>query len=138
MLYIRKCSLYQPIGDLKMSISKYDDVIDSRDIIERIQELETLLTDESTNAQFLNWCEEYDMLVTLAEECAQYNSDWEYGVSLVRYSYFEDYMDEMIEDCYELPKDLPFWMSIEFDYEALKQDYAEVEFDGITYYILSC
>lgn len=146
-----------------MSISKYDDVIDSRDVIERIEELGEELADKLNavtktddwyadnlsegNYQFMvnslpesdkDDIEEYWMLIALAEECELYNSDWEYGVSLIRYSYFEDYMDEIIEDCYELPKDLPHWMSMELDYEALKQDYTEVEFDDITYYIRSC
>lgn len=146
-----------------MSISKYDDVIDSRDVIERIEELGEELADKLNavtktddwnsenisegNYQFMvnslpksdkDDIEEYWMLVALAEECEQYNSDWEYGVSLIRYSYFEDYMDEMIEDCYELPKDMPYWMSIKLDYEALKQDYTEVEFGDVTYYIRSC
>lgn len=146
-----------------MSISKYDDVIDSRDIIERIEELGEELADKLNDVtKTENWnsenlsegnyqfmvnslpesdkddIEEYWMLVALAEECEQYSSDWEYGESLIRYSYFEDYMDEIIENCYELPKDMPFWMTITYDYEASKQDYAEVEFDGITYYIRSC
>lgn len=146
-----------------MSISKYDDVIDSRDVIERIEELGEELADKLNavtktddwnsenisegNYQFMvnslpesdkDDIEEYWMLVALAEECEQYSSDWIHGETLIRYSYFEDYMDEMIEDCYELPKDMPFWMTVTYDYEALKQDYTEVEFDGITYYIRSC
>lgn len=146
-----------------MSISKYDDVIDSQDIIERIEELGEELADKLNNVtKTENWnsenlsegnyqfmvnslpesdkddIEEYWLLVALAEECEQYSSDWEYGVSLIRYSYFEDYMDEMIDDCYELPKDMPYWMTVTYDYEALKQDYTEVEFDDITYYIRSC
>lgn len=146
-----------------MSISKYDDVIDSRDIIERIEELGEELADKLNNVtKTENWnsenlsegnyqfmvnslpesdkddIEEYWMLVALAEECEQYSSDWEYSESLIRYSYFEEYMDEMIENCYELPKDMPYWMSIKLDYEALKQDYTEVEFDDIIYYIRSC
>lgn len=146
-----------------MSISKYDDVIDSRDVIERIEELGEELADKLNavtktddwnsenisegNYQFMvnslpesdkDDIEEYWMLVALAEECEQYSSDWIHGETLIRYSYFEDYMDEMIEDCYELPKDLPYWMSIKLDYEALKQDYNEVEFGDVTYYIRSC
>lgn len=63
----------------------------------------------------------------------QWEGDW-YPVTLIRESYFEDAMDEMIEDCYELPKDLPFWMNITYDYDALKMDYTTTELDGVTYY----
>ena len=146
-----------------MSISKYDDVIDSRDVIERIEELGEELADKLNDVtKTENWnsenlsegnyqfmvnslpesdkddIEEYWMLIALAEECEQYSSDWIHGETLIRYSYFEDYMDEMIEDCYELPKDLPYWMTVTYDYEALKQDYTSVDFDDITYYIRSC
>lgn len=115
-----------------------DSTIDSRDIIERMEELETLIADESTNDQFLEWCEEYDMLKTFAEECEQYSSDWEYGQALIHRRYFEEYMDDLVADCYELPKDLPYWMSITVDYDALEQDYTSVYLDGEEYLIRSC
>lgn len=118
-----------------MSISNYYDVIDSRDIIERIEELQVLIAEESTDADFLEWCKEFDALTSLAEEAEKYSDDWQYGAQLIRESYFEIYMDEMIADCYELPEDLPFWMTVVYDYEALKQDYTEIDFDGVTYYI---
>lgn len=116
------------------TISNMDDVIDSRDIIERIQEL----TDECESSyldydDYMELCTLYD----LAEECADYSRDWEYGETLIRRSYFEDYIDEMVEDCYELPKDMPSWMSINLDYNALEMDYTSVDFDGIEYLIRS-
>ena len=63
----------------------------------------------------------------------QYRGDW-YPVTLIRYSYFETAMDELIADCYEVPKDLPSFMTITLDYVALQQDYTLTEIDGITYY----
>lgn len=129
-----------------MSISNYDDVIDTRDIIERIEELENDLEtawNEIDHTQYLiskeELCErdfeELEALKSIAEEAEKYCDDWQYGAQLIRESYFEIYMDEMIADCYELPEDLPFWMTVVYDYEALKQDYTEIDFDGVTYYI---
>lgn len=90
-----------------------------------------------------NWKEENDSEFTalkdLLEELAgyggdeQWRGDW-YPVTLIRYDYFESYMDEMLEDCGELPKDLPSYLSITVDYDALKMDYSTVEIDGIEYY----
>lgn len=117
-----------------MIINK-DNVIDSRDIIERIEELEELIAGESTGDEFLEYTTEYDLLSSLAEECSDYASDWEYGETLIHEDYFEQYMDEMVRDCGYLPKDIPDWISISVDYDALKQDYTEVDFDGETYYI---
>lgn len=81
--------------------------------------------------------EELRILTELADECADYASDWNHGESLIRRSYFEAYMDEMVADCYTMPKDIPSWMSIVLDYVALEQDYAIVYFDGVEYLIRS-
>jgi hypothetical protein len=136
------------------TISNMDDTIDSRDIIERIEELnselETFHDEQETTLSFeyalqdrVNFPgmeEEYDEWKTLsdiAEECEGYASDWQYGEQLIRRSYFEQAMDEMVDDCYELPKDMPFWMSIKLDYDALEQDYTSVDYDGVEYLIRS-
>jgi hypothetical protein len=116
------------------TISNMDDIIDSRDIIERLQELE-----DKCEMSYLDYdeYEEYATLYYLAEECSSLSADWKYGEQLIRRSYFETYMDEMVGDCYELPKDLPWWMSIKLDYNALEQDYTSVYFDGVEYLIRS-
>lgn len=116
-------------------ITNTDNVIDSRDIIERIEELEELIASESTSDEFLEYTTEYDTLMTLAEECSDYACDWEYGGALIHEDYFEQYMDDMLEDCGDIPKNLPSYLTITVDYDALKQDYTEVDFDGETYYI---
>lgn len=113
-------------------IKNTDNVIDSRDIIERIEEL---LSIDINDEDFKSSMEEYDALISLQEQCENYVDDWEYGVTLIHEDHFEQYMDEMIEDCYELPKDLPSWVKITYDYDALKRDYIEVDFDGVTYFI---
>lgn len=116
------------------TISNIDDVIDSRDIIKRIE----VLTDQC-EASYLDF-DEYQELCTLsdlAEEGEQYASDWSYGEQLIQRAYFKQAMDDMVADCYEMPKDMPFWMSIELDYDALEQDYTSLDFDGIEYLIRS-
>lgn len=83
--------------------------------------------------------EELQTLENLLEELKGYGGDeqWEgnwYPVTLIRDSYFEEAMDEMVADCYEIPKDLPSFVTITLDYVALQQDYSSVEFDGVTYW----
>ena len=124
------------------TISNLDDVIDSRDIIERIEELESELaefldaTDGDLSENFPD-IDELKALRDLASEASQYSSDWEYGETLIRYSYWENYVQEMLEDCGEIPKDLPWY--IEIDWEAtsenIAQDYTTADFDGVDYYI---
>ena len=122
------------------SISNMDDTIDSRDIIERIESLEEdaeNFLEEHPEADFYTTDEGKELLVlrALADEASDYSPDWTCGSQLIRESYFEEAMDAMVADCYTLPKDMPSWMSIKLDYNALKQDYTEVDFDRVTYYV---
>ncbi len=118
-------------------IKNTEDVIDSRDIIERIEELKNFIEfNENPNSDdVIEWGEELRVLEQLAEEASQCSPDWEYGESLIHRDYFEAYMDEMVPECYEMPKGLPHWMSIKLDYDALEMDYMSVDFDGQEYLI---
>ena len=168
------------------TISNTDNVIDSRDIIKRIDELtgdfqalvddiEAAETDEEREKAFSalsawltghtntvpdlkttasvvfddvsEWAESDDAyelkaLLALADE-AKCSSCWLYGETLIHEDYFTDYIEDLINDCYELPKefnsgDWP-WRHMTIDYAAAadeaKQDYREVNFDGATYFI---
>ncbi len=63
----------------------------------------------------------------------KWRGDW-YPAQLIRADEFENAMDELLEDCGELPKNLPFYLTVTVDYGALKMDYSEIEIDGGTYY----
>ena len=132
-------------------IDNTDDVIDSRDIIARIQLLEELRDEhvigapdgtETPNPE--GWREEYpddaeelDMLTALADEAKDYAPDWEYGATLIRETYFVDYCQELVEDIGDLPKGLPSYIEIDWTATArnIRMDYTEVEFGGVTYLI---
>lgn len=55
---------------------------------------------------------------------------------------FVEYTQQLIEECYEMPRDFDSsawpWRHMKIDYkeaaEELKQDYTPVEFEGTTYY----
>jgi hypothetical protein len=137
------------------TISNQDNVIDSRDVIEWIEELEgerdTLqeaydeAEDESEEQRIAQneldaWNtseegEELTALKTLAEQGENYCSDWKHGDALIKDSYFNEYMDDLLEDSGDIPKDLPCYLTITVDYDALKQDYMSVDFDGETYWV---
>ena len=110
-----------------------DDVIDSRDIIARIEELEGQdERDEEETAELAS----LKALAGEAEGCP----DWTYGETLIRDSYFEDYARELAEDIGAIPKDAG-WPAYCIDWERaaseLQMDYTSVEFDGVTYWIRS-
>ncbi len=121
-----------------------DDVIDSRDVIARIEELNTLLDGEEDNTDYDDVHNELEILTKLQEE-AEASPDWEYGETLIRKDYFVTYIKELIDDCYPIPDEIKNrsgewpYRHIKIDYEAAadeaKYDYIEVDFDGVTYFI---
>jgi hypothetical protein len=90
-------------------ITNSDDVIDSRDVIARIEELEAerddFEHDEDGNRTEADWAEaspddaaELACLQELAKAGENYADDWQYGAVLVRDSYFEQYAEELAAD----------------------------------------
>jgi hypothetical protein len=43
-------------------------------------------------------------------------------------------MDELLEDIGVLPRDLPSYLKITVDYDALQMDYTSIEIDGASYW----
>jgi hypothetical protein len=138
-------------------IDNGQDVIDSRDIIERIEELDGELqtgfeeyTENGGTLNFDEWLEdeaiecladekqEFKVLEKLAEE-ASGSPDWEYGETLIRESYFTEYAEELCKDIGEIPKELPWYIANHIDWDGvageLKADYMEVDFGGVAYFI---
>lgn len=76
-------------------------------------------------------------LEALADEASDFAADWEHGETLIRESYFVEYCKELLDDCGEIPRDLPSYIVIDWDATAenIKADYAEVDFGGETYLI---
>lgn len=130
-----------------------DDIIDSRDIIARIEELEAERDayddadagpNETPSQAVTPWSEacpddakELRILTALAEE-ASGSPDWEYGETLIRNSYFKDYAEDLARDCGMIPDNLR-WPCNCIDWDAaadeLRHDYFAVDFDGVEYLI---
>ena len=150
------------------AISNTDNTIDSRDVIARIEELESEQGDlqaayeDAISAQIESMDEnaietlkdnraralaaleafnnseggqELAALKALAAQGEDYAPDWNYGAQLIHEDYFETAMNELLEDCGDIPRDLPSDLTITVDYDALKQDYTKLDFNGQTYYV---
>ena len=133
-------------------IENTEDIIDSRDVIERIAELERERDDLEAmddieiplEERLKEWDEteegeELKALKALADDAEDYAPDWTYGATLIRESYFVEYCEELVKDIGDMPKELPSYIEDNIDWkgvaEDLKVDYTEVNFDGVTYYI---
>jgi hypothetical protein len=129
-------------------ISNSDDVIDSRDVIARIDELcderEAFEHDDDGNLTGASWADSYPddaaelaVLEKLASDGEDYAPDWQYGATLIRETYFSEYCEDMLKDIGDLPQDLPGYIAIDWDATAnnIGVDYTEVDFDGVTYLV---
>jgi hypothetical protein len=115
-----------------MHFDNYSDVIDSREVIARIAELEAIEAPDEDDIL------ELAALQTLAEEAGGYASDWEYGETLIRDSCFEEYARQLAEDCGMIPDNLSWPVScIDWEQAAreLQMDYTSVNFGGVMYWI---
>jgi hypothetical protein len=132
-----------------MSIDKYDDLIDLRDVMGRVEHLEQLrqpgavdLGDDNETDQDSLFAE-LATLEKLLDECKgnggdeQWRGDW-YPISLIRDSYFKDYAQEMAEDIGAINANAG-WPNncIDWDQAAreLQMYYTSVDFDGVTYWV---
>lgn len=132
-------------------VSNSDDMIDSRDVRARIEELESERSDLadamdaedyqlSAKEELEDWDEEnaaeLKSLHALEEQASGY-ADWDDGATLIRDSYFKDYAMQLAEDLGSMPTDTWPLRCIDWDQAAseLQQDYTSVDFDGITYWI---
>ena len=134
-------------------ISNSEDMIDSSDVIARIDELEGLVTDltdqiedadkddrdiDTLDEELIDIQDELEPLVKLQEQADGYAADWQHGEALIRDSYFQEYAKQLAEDTCEIGSNASWPLScIDWEQaaEELQQDYTPVEFDGETYWI---
>ncbi len=109
-------------------ITNTQDIINSRDVEERITELEAT-TDIDEYEQ-----EELTKLRALCEEVN--SSEWEFGLGLINADYFTEYAEQIAEDIGAIDPNAVWplnYIDWEAAAEALKGDYTTVEFDGQEY-----
>lgn len=128
-------------------VDNNQDLIDSRDVIARIEQLQAIrepgpvpagvLEPEDDDMDQDSLFEELRILEEFARECEDNVADWIYGATLIRDSYFEDYARELAEDIGAINSEADWPLSF-IDWpaaaDALKMDYAEVDFDGVSFW----
>lgn len=134
-MYLDTRDLSETREELKQSIldsflenfPHYEDMTDTfEDIRFEEEEIESWKEDWETE---LKQIEEIDEL----EE--KVGSEWEYGVTLIDEDDFEEYCEELVTDCGYISRDFPSWIEVDWEATAnnVKQDYSEVDYQGITY-----
>lgn len=110
--------------------------IDSRHVIELIEDLEQEVTDDTITRDDMR---DLDTLRALASKGEDYAEDWEYGASLIRFDYFTTYIKDFVsETSGEALENMPEFLRDAIDWEVVAEsmmdDYTEFDYEGVTYY----
>lgn len=137
----------------------HPNVMDTRDVLERMEALRDDLRETAGDraddpADLARWClwaveggaedgdvfdsaDEYRLLHAFIEEVRQNaQDDPEDGVTLIRAGHFIDYARELVEDCGDLPRDLPWWIVVDWEATAdhVRMDYTSSTLVGTEYF----
>jgi chromosome segregation ATPase len=115
------------LEDLKMNETDTDEIHDQIvDLGNELRELSANLDD--LNKKHLELCEQIDtdldeVLYALRNDIVVCESD------------FTEYCQEMLQECGDLPKDLPWYIAIDWQQTAdnMRQDYTSLTFNGTEY-----
>ena len=112
-----------------------DQILDSRDVIERIAELRAEIGDAAPD-DYVSEREDLAILEEFAKAASEV-SDWEYNETFISDAYFERYAEELARDIGAI-SDTDQWPVYFIDWEkaadALKNDYSEYTLNGFTYW----
>ena len=129
--------LHDRLEELK---AKQDEIQNKKDEIENSEaleidddtvadlelELEQLESDFDKDEQ-----EELDELENMESEIPE----WKDGETLIPEDEFVDYCEELCKDIGDVPREIPWYIEIDWDKTAenIKADYSEIEYQGTTY-----
>jgi hypothetical protein len=119
------------------------DIFDSREVIERIEELESAITFDEDGGGIPapdtapDLLDELRILREIRDECEDDVSDWQYGEAFIPDADFEDYARDLAEDIGAIDRSAS-WPMTYIDWrsaaDALKQDYTPYQLDGVDYW----
>jgi hypothetical protein len=112
-----------------------DEILDSRDIIARINYLIELQLDNIIDP---GETIELFALTDVEEEAAAISQDWPFGAAMIRADYFPTFVRQYAEEFSSVSDDT-HWPFNHIDWDAAVEDlrdgYEELYFDGVKYYL---
>lgn len=122
---------------MTFDIGSPGDIFDSREVIERIEELVAEIGDSSAPDDFVMEREELDKLYHF--EMSVGNSEWGWGMTFIADDYFTDYAEGLVRDLGYLSSDVPEWIAIDWEKtaETILQDYTSYNVNGALYWARS-
>jgi len=124
-----------------MSITKFDNLIDGRDVITRIEQLQDMYQIHITagKTDLFEYDTELNALLALAADASEICSNWEYGETLIRFDYFTEYIKDLLSD-FDFIYNLPGYIIVDWEQtaEIMLPDYSIVTFYDVDYLVSNC
>ena len=119
--------------NVKLDDLSFEDLLDSRNLQERIDELEDIAEENE-----ISQAEQEELLALLEVKNELEWAGWEHGISLIRDSYFEEYAEDLFDDCYahNIPANLRSYIDYKAFARDLQMDYSIVEFNGVDFWFI--
>lgn len=131
-----KENLENTISDLEDELIDLEDR-DEKDLAEIDFKKEEL---EEVKIELAEWIdenqEEFDELETLENEISEFMN----GETLIPEDEWEEYVEEFLKDCGDLPDNIPWYIVIDWSQTAkiFAQGYSLIDYQGTTYYYRNC
>jgi hypothetical protein len=93
-------------------------------------------TKEDKELFFSDWKDEINEINEI-DYIESYCTDFKYGCELIHTDYFTEYVEELLIDCGDMPKDFPRFIVIDWEATSanLSHDYYYVDYQGETYLV---
>lgn len=100
-------------------------------------EVAEYITAEEKEEFYSLWKDEIDKITEVDELEREMSSEFVYGVQMIPNEDFTEYCKELLEDCGDLPRNLPFYIKDNIDWDGvahdLSADYSYVDFRGTNF-----
>ena len=113
-------------------VKNTDDVFDSRDLLEHIQNLEAISKRDETEDEELK--ELKSVVQQFYVMYSIHGGDLERGITFIRDSYFLKYQTDFFLEINQVDEALQHYIDFEAFADAEMYCHSEVLFDGVTYY----
>lgn len=121
---------YIDSDDLKTLLDEAEE--ERQGIVDDSDEAEEPLLKADLRKELALWDEENGALLKELQDAVNSLPDDE---SCIHDNVMDSYLEDMVNDCYALPDNLPSFISLTIDYDALKQDYTSFDLGGNIYWV---
>jgi hypothetical protein len=112
----------------------WNDFMRGEEILDRIYDISS--EDEETKAIDPEDQAELDELLRAVRHLESYSSDSVEDALLIPFDQFTEYCKDLVQDCCDVPRNLPDYIAIDWNQTAknMSVDYEEIEITGVSYY----